>query len=146
MPSYKVHLSVGLVAASMAAAAYMYFFNMLATPLSLVMIILCTLAGALLPDIDTKSQGQKLWFGIDAIILVYALLIKNYILATCLGITAMAAILSGHRHVFHSLIFWIVTAGIALLVLSSNCSLPTCYYCASIYVGVLTHLLLDWWF
>ena len=61
MPGYKGHLVGGAVAYGVTV----YLLRSLnPTAITLVEWFVCTLAGALFPDVDTKSKGQKYFYSV----------------------------------------------------------------------------------
>lgn len=101
MPGYRGHLMVGV-----AVWAFAIFFFSALSSISLLTggWLLCTLAGALFPDIDTKSQGQRLFY--IAIFLSYPILFYYRYIATCLflGFFCCVPLFVRHRGIFHS--YW----------------------------------------
>ncbi|MGC2310143.1 MAG: hypothetical protein WA432_00805 [Candidatus Babeliaceae bacterium] len=87
MPSYKGHLLGGLVVYSIALL-------FMATTLSWLTKgewLLCTLFGALFPDIDIKSKGQKLFYAL--LLVIGSFFIKSDQKTTRLSSPGM----NGHR-------------------------------------------------
>ena len=100
----------------------------------------------LLPDIDTNSKGQDVFFGI-ALVFDLLLLWQGYIQAAAyLGLIAMLPVVGKHRGWTHSKITMFVLP-LPILVfpyLYNEKTLPVAlvYYGAAV-VGYFSHLLLD---
>lgn len=63
MANYRGHLFGGIVAYALPVAAGVpALLGRGLTPQNLVVWLLCSVAGALFPDIDIHSQGRKLWY------------------------------------------------------------------------------------
>lgn len=107
----------------------------------------CTFAGALFPDIDIKSKGQKLFYWIIVLSLLVLFGVYQQVrLVACLGIVAMSPMLVNHRGLFHRLWF-IILCSIALWW-SVSLWWPLATYavlCDLIFfiAGVTSHLWLD---
>ncbi len=102
MPNYKGHLVGGIV------AFFIVINIIIVRKVSLVIALewLCfTLLGALFPDIDTKSKGQKIFYK-ALVVLLFILLIKQCFSAIILlSFIACLPLIVRHRGMCHELWF-----------------------------------------
>lgn len=106
----------------------------------------CTVLGSLFPDIDTKSKGQKFFYGALAAVLVILALKHAYAALTCVAVVAFLPLLSDHRGIFHTWWFLFLVIGGStggLLFLFPQAYTPILSGAAFFSVGVASHLLLD---
>jgi LexA-binding, inner membrane-associated putative hydrolase len=154
MPGYKGHLVGGCCAYSVVLGAMYILGNSFRPSFStLILWLMISLAGALFPDIDTKSKGQKYFYWILFWFLMWRILqFKKIPSDDCFNIVALTAIVAlipllvPHRGITHQ--EWFVTgiAGIAWIVL---CRVFPCH--ASVIplqltffvVGAWSHIWLD---
>lgn len=108
--------------------------------------LLCTIAGALFPDVDTHSQGQRLFY--FAMFLAYPVLLLNQQFSVCLLLGFFCCIppFVRHRGIFHR--YWfltLLTACASLLLLSAFPSHHVAIICnASFFLlGSCSHIMLD---
>ncbi len=145
MPNYKGHLVGG-------AAAYTLLFLLLLrnsiTPSFITAgeWLICALAGALFPDIDIKSRGQKYFYRI--VLLLFSILIiqKQFELLAFGSIIATIPMLVRHRGIFHRLWFVVLMPMLiwALVALSTPELSTTVWYDVLFFiVGAISHLWLD---
>lgn len=111
--------------------------------------LLFSLAGALFPDIDTKSKGQKLFYWFLLFFFFFAILKENFSVCAILGIIAIIPMLVRHRGLFHSL--WFITVISSLIVFFGGIYFPCYKYIlffdmSFFFVGALSHILLDFGF
>lgn len=146
MPGYKGHLVGGAVVGGVVLGALVW--SGVYTPeLRHVVVLGClTLLGALFPDVDTDSKGQRLFY-LMLVILDAALLIQGqYKWAAILGFAAMFPALGAHRGWTHTWWAMLVTP-LPLVALpvwiygSSPASLAPFYL--AVVTGYASHLLLD---
>ncbi len=146
MPEYKSHIAGALVlgAGGLAAVNWLGWFQ--PEPLQAVFLMGCVLLGALFPDVDTDSKGQKLFYLLLLIIHLTLMSLGEYKWAAILGFCAMLPVAAKHRGFIHT---WWAMLGIPLVIfilpllfydVSWILLLP--YYLAAVY-GYFTHLLLD---
>jgi len=144
MPNYKGHLAGG-------TAAYAVLFLLLRSSIKPSFITACewlvfALAGALFPDIDIKSKGQKYFYRI-VLLLFIILIIQNQfeMLAGC-SVIAILPMLARHRGLFHRMWFIVslpllIWVGVALL--SPQLSRVIFFDVLFFITGALSHLWLD---
>jgi membrane-bound metal-dependent hydrolase YbcI (DUF457 family) len=143
--NYKGHM-IGallfLIASLMMLAAAGYYIK----PLFIMQAIFFVILGALFPDIDTKSKGQKLFYAVLFIVVIGLLVYKRYYAGLALALLGFCPLFVNHRALFHT--FWF--SGVVVIVLVLGCH----FYCPAytnagirnglfFLVGVLSHLILD---
>ena len=67
----------------------------------LSLFFVCAVAGSLFPDIDVKSKGQKLFYGIMAPAYIFLFTQDQYALCFLVGLCALLPIMCTHRGLFH---------------------------------------------
>ena len=105
MPGYKVHLTGGAVAFTVVLVATGGYTSSFVTWAEWLVF---ALAGSLFPDIDTKSKGQKLFYNIIFVLLLFFLVLRNYGALVILALAACIPLLVNHRGIFHRA--WFVVA------------------------------------
>lgn len=144
MPNYKGHLAGGFIAYGLTVGMLIVYCQ--PTFFTAVEWLLCALAGALFPDIDIKSKGQKLFYWVLLLIFVFLMLRKHFEILAVLSIVAITPLLVKHRGVFHRL--WFVVSVPALAAFCLSMYVPT--YASIIFfdtiffiAGAISHLWLD---
>jgi hypothetical protein len=147
MPNYKGHLAGGLVVYLIIIYCIMaHYFVSFATGFEW---LLFTLAGALFPDVDIKSKGQKLFYFI-VLLLFIMLLYYGYTQGLILlGVISIVPVLVRHRGIFHRLWFVVAVPLLGALILCTY--MPTCDRIIMIdalffIIGAISHLWLDFGF
>jgi len=143
MPNYKGHLCGGLVA---------YLCVMLAmVTIKPSMLTACewlcfTLAGALFPDVDVKSKGQKYFYYFIFAVFVMLMCQGKHYYVSCLSIIAITPMLVRHRGVFHQIWFLIMISvgswAIASFFLPAL-TRPLLINMLFFIVGCVSHVVLD---
>lgn len=143
MPNFKGHMLGGLVA----YGCITFFTGSQHSALSTHAIGLsATLAGALFPDVDIKSKGQRLYMKVLALILIMSIFLQAYIPLVFVLALFFSSLILPHRGPFHDL--WFITAVLALVDIGLMVALPhrrleiammSLFFLA----GVISHLLLD---
>ncbi|MBI2352710.1 metal-dependent hydrolase [Candidatus Dependentiae bacterium] len=147
MPSYKGHLVGGVIVYLIALCSmqYIVFFDIAL----LIQGLLFCLLGALFPDIDTKSKGQKLFYIFWLIVLFYCFLRHYQNLFVFVSFLGALPLLSRHRGLFHSVGFLLF---ILLIIICSffNFSKKIDYLLlinsGFFTIGFLSHIFLDKFF
>ncbi len=144
MPNYKGHLVGG-------AAAYTLLFILLRNSVTPSFItagewLVFALAGALFPDIDIKSRGQKYFYRIVLLLFFILIIQKQFELLAFGSILATIPMLVRHRGIFHKL--WFVILMPMLIWLFVTITMPelstTVWYDVLFFiVGAISHLWLD---
>lgn len=154
MPGYKGHLAGGLATAVICTVAVSLlpyqqlaeYANLLHGWQTLAGVFMVAMLFALFPDIDIKSEGQKLFYW--GLFILDALLIwsKQIHAAAYLGFIAMLPLLGKHRGWTHSVFaaFIVPLPIIAIPYLYDGRTLPASalFYGAAV-TGYLSHLALD---
>lgn len=154
MPGYRGHLAGGLAAAVICTVAVgvmpyqqlAQYAHLLQGWQILTGVFIVAMLFALFPDVDIKSEGQKLFywaaFLVDAFLIWYGFVH----VAAYLGLLAMLPLLSKHRGWTHSpLAAFIVPAPMLIIPYLYDdhaLALGVIFYAASV-VGYLSHILLD---
>ena len=106
MPNYKGHLVGG-------AGAFGILFFALRSSCNPSLFtgvewFVFTLAGALFPDIDIKSKGQKYFYWAVLLLFTFLLLKKQFESMACFSFVIITPMLVKHRGIFHR--FWFVVS------------------------------------
>jgi|SRR5579875_115606 membrane-bound metal-dependent hydrolase YbcI (DUF457 family) len=144
MSLYKGHLVGGSVAFTLYIIALVVFFSFEPGFKVLTWFGLCML-GALWPDVDTNSLGQKLFYGIFLILDAFFLLTKHYKDAALLGFFALLPIVGKHRGWTHTIwAAFVVPSPLLLLpVIRPGLNAGGLEYYIPVVIGYLSHLILD---
>lgn len=143
MPNYKGHLFGGL------CTFLIIFILFLYNKITLYVggeLLLCLLLGALFPDIDTKSKGQKIFYRLLFVILIFLFIQQKFFEIAFFALVAFLPLLVKHRGLFHNL--WFIT--FVSFVPYFYCWLYIPKYCPALLlhtvffvIGIITHLWLD---
>ncbi|MCX5922487.1 MAG: metal-dependent hydrolase [Candidatus Dependentiae bacterium] len=143
MPGYKGHLVGGLIVGGLG----LYVVQSLQpTYMAMAEWVLCALAGALFPDIDIKSKGQKVFYRF-LLVLFGFLLIKGHIqIFILMSVLAVVPMIVRHRGLFHKL--WFVVGFPTIVALCITAYFPDyrsiLFYDVSFFIaGAVSHLWLD---
>jgi membrane-bound metal-dependent hydrolase YbcI (DUF457 family) len=142
MPAYKTHVAVGCLWGLSA-----YYILALHYPLtSITFLLICAIAGALFPDIDTKSKGQKIFY-VGILCLIFICLKKHQVFyALSISIISFIPILVKHRGLFHNMWFVFLLIALSSYITAHIVPAYTWYIIrgASFFaLGVMSHLWLD---
>src|SRR5437868_222807 len=105
MPNYKGHLCGGFVAYLCVMLAMVSIKPSLFTACEWLFF---TLAGALFPDVDVKSRGQKYFYYFIFAVFVMLMYQDKHQMVSCLSIIAITPMLVRHRSIFHKIWFLII--------------------------------------
>lgn len=143
MPSYRVHLVGGLV-------TYLAILQMMkhSNPSSITIAfgLLFCLLGALFPDIDVKSKGQKVFYSLLLGLLMMLLYQRMYCLFAVMSFLGIIPILVKHRGIFHHIWFLLSMSFLGTLIVKSSCGtyerlmVNNCWF---FFAGTVSHVLLD---
>lgn len=145
MPGYQAHSAAGATVAAAGLTAA-WFWGGLRDPVLMVALSGICLVGALFPDIDTHSKGQKFFYllllAVDAVLLWRRCMTE----AAWLGLVAMVPPLLQHRGLTHS--WWCLLLLTGSLFLAPQwlglCTQAEIAPCAVAFgTGYASHLLLD---
>lgn len=102
--------------------------------------------GALFPDIDIKSKGQKLFYSLTLLILCIFLWYERFDLFIGLSLLATVPLLVKHRGLFHQLWFLIfisITTGLVVGSIRSDFSVWAMENSLFFLAGAISHIVLD---
>ncbi|MBT3455485.1 hypothetical protein HN446_00295 [bacterium] len=143
MPGYKGHVIGG-------AVAFVLLFSFMdlsqVSHITFVEWFLFTIMGALFPDVDIGSKGQKLFYSLLLIVLAILAFYGRWFTCGILCFVSLFPILVRHRGLFHKWWF-ILIVPMPLMLYLANCwpkfshslSWATIFFM----VGIFSHLLLD---
>ncbi len=150
MPGYKGHLTGGLTAFGITYVAVTATKTIIVSGIiPVVGLLICTLAGSLFPDIDIKSKGQKYFYWLVLVSLIYLAYHKQFMPLAYVAIAATIPMLVKHRGIFHNV--WFLIGGLGALSYTLMLYMPkheqtvfvhTLFFLA----GALSHLWLDFGF
>ena len=148
MPGYRGHLAGGIVAFAVTCLAIKFFHPESVNHFKDVALGLAVcLLGALFPDIDIKSVGQRIFYFAVFPLIVLAIATKQFLLLSVLSVIALIPVLVSHRGLIHK--WWFVVFApliIPVLFLYQNGILFMSSVTVYLYFvsGALSHLLLDY--
>jgi len=143
MPNYKAHLAVGFL-------TYVGVINLIpshyyATDMIADGLLLC-LIGSLFPDVDVKSNGQKIFYSLLAVLMIHLVMLKAWFWLSLVALMAIVPLLVRHRGIFHNILFLLFLG--LLFALGAQCftyDRMSLILCNSLFftVGCVSHVLLD---
>jgi hypothetical protein len=143
MPNYKGHLWGGLVAYMTVMLVVVKMSPSLVTGAEW---LLCALAGALFPDIDIKSKGQKYFYWVFFVLFLFLFYRKQYGVLSCSSLFMFTPMLVRHRGIFHRYTF-IIALPLCLWLTSTllcpELSRPLFFNMAFFVAGGVSHIFLD---
>lgn len=98
MPNYRGHIVGGCVTFALLFFLVSSAYTSYTTAAEW---LLCTLAGSLFPDIDTKSRGQRYFYWIVLSMLLYLIVQSRLDLLALVSVCAVTPLLVRHRGIFH---------------------------------------------
>ena len=143
MPGYKGHLVGGTVAGALGIVVLQQVHPSYAL---IAEWMVCAWAGALFPDIDIKSKGQKVFYRILLVVFAYLVMTRRFQLFMLLSVLAVVPMIVRHRGLFHKI--WFVI-GFPLVVAWCIASSFPVYKAILLYdvsffiAGAISHLWLD---
>lgn len=143
MPNYKGHIAGGFVFYALALILCAFYY---VPPFKIAMWLLCTIAGALFPDIDIKSKGQQFFYKVVLLTVSCCVLYKSYFSALFLCFFAFLPLMVKHRGIFHHLWFLVALVSLVCEVLCYTFPIYQDMIIAnSIFflLGIVSHLWLD---
>lgn len=143
MPSYRGHLAGGLVTYLIILQALQYV-----QPPAMILIqgLFFCLLGALFPDIDVKSKGQKIFYSMLFVVLLLLLYAQMYCFFAVSSVLGTLPMLVRHRGIFHHIWFLLAMAIAGSCVVKIWCgpySEMMMYNCWFFFAGALSHVVLD---
>lgn len=145
MPNYKGHLFGGFAVFLLSLFAMCALTTFPGYTTALEWLFFCC-AGALFPDVDTKSKGQKWYFRVLFILLIYAFLNQNMAIVWFILFSFLVPHIVVHRGIFHRMWFVIAIplgAGILLCTHFPRCRTIIWHDILFFIIGALSHLWLD---
>jgi len=115
-------------------------------PVSAAALVTVTMLAALLPDVDTDSKGQHLFYGLLLAVDAGLIFFKHYKWSAILGLVAMLPAVGRHRGWTHT--WWAmlavpgVLAAVPAVVLDLSPEAVGPYFAAAV-LGYGSHLVLD---
>jgi len=143
MPSYRGHLIGGFLTY---VGILQLLKNMHLSGFMIIQGLIFCLLGALFPDIDVKSKGQKVFYSMLLVLLIWLLYKKMYCLFAVMSLLGIIPILVRHRGIFHHIWFLFSMAVISTLVIRSQCGgfeNMMLYNCWFFFAGTVSHVVLD---
>lgn len=143
MPNYRGHL-IGGTAVYLVALHFVQGYNP-SLSYAIQGFFFC-LIGALFPDVDIKSKGQKLFYYFVLVALCFFLWYKRMDLFIALSLLSVIPLLVRHRGLFHRVWFLIfLSTSTALLIGSyhSNYSSWAMHNALFFLLGALSHVFFD---
>ena len=143
MANYKGHVFGGVVAYVLVAiviSSYCMCTKFIGNG------FLFAIAGSLFPDVDIKSNAQKIFYALVFVSMLILAIQNKESLAVFLGMISFLPLFVKHRGLFHS--FWfnfiLTVLAISFICVNSplNCT-STIYYAIFFLAGILSHLFLD---
>lgn len=104
------------------------------------------LLGSLFPDIDVKSKGQKIFYTLLLIFLIYCLCIQRWDLFALLSLLAVIPLLVKHRGIFHSIWFLLFLTLVIMIcgkIFYKEYELLCLSNAFFFFAGCLSHVVLD---
>jgi hypothetical protein len=144
MPNYKGHLVGGVAVYGLVLCGVIGMIK--PTFLTAVEWLLFTLAGALFPDIDIKSKGQKYFYYVVFLFFVVLAVQRRFEMLACFSFIIISPLLVRHRGIFHSPWFVIAVSLFAWVVVSMvkpKIAQQFFYDILFFIAGALSHIWLD---
>lgn len=143
MPSYRGHLVGGLL-------TYLAILQIMKqndpSTMTIFFGLLFCLLGALFPDIDVKSKGQKVFYSLLLGILIMLLYKQQYCLFAVMSLLGIIPILVKHRGIFHHIWFLLSISFLGTVAVKSWCGsyenimINNCWF---FFAGTVSHVVLD---
>lgn len=109
----------------------------------------CALAGALFPDLDTKSRGQRYFYWLMLVVFIYLVILQRLDLVAIVAILCIVPLLTRHRGLFHQTWFILlcsVVSWVMVYILFPTYSHAFAYNVLFFISGALSHIWLDYYF
>ncbi len=146
MPGYKGHIAGALALGAGALASLNWLEWYQPEPLHALAFMGCVLLGALFPDVDTDSKGQKFFYLLLLAINLTLMALGLYKWAAVLGFLAMIPVAAKHRGFIHTWWAMLIIPMLIMLLPALFYQIPLIillpFYLASVF-GYFTHLLMD---
>ena len=144
MSQLRIHIAGGAAAFVLYAGVLLVFFSLEPTP-ALLLWGCVALMGALLPDVDTNSHAQKLFYGLLLAVDLFLIVDSHYREAALLGLLALLPQIAKHRGWTHSLVAALVLPSPLLIAPLAGIRLPYggLEYYVPFLLGYTSHLVID---
>ncbi len=144
MPNYKGHLIGGIAAYGLLLCALLGTIK--PSLLTASEWLLFAFAGALFPDIDIKSKGQKYFYYVVLFVFVILVIRQRFEVMACCSFLIISPMLVNHRGIFHHpwfviampLIVWIIISNVVPSI-SQHIFFDMLFFI----IGALSHIWLD---
>lgn len=123
--NFKGHLFLGILGSS-GLLALLFKAGVVLTSWQYVIVVTLVIFFGLFPDIDTSSVVENFFYFGMGLVMLYLIYLKNYFLASIIGLFGVFIKAGKHRGITHSFAFFIVV------------SLPFFYYDYFYGISVLT--------
>lgn len=146
MPGYRTHTFGGLIAAAGTLSGLSFLGWYTPDLFTAAMLTTTAMLSALLPDVDTDSKGQHLFYGALLVVDAGLIYLERFRWAAVLGFVAMLPAASRHRGFMHR--WWAmvvvpaVVAAAPVVALDLGWEAVGPYYGAAV-LGYGSHLVLD---
>ena len=146
MPGYRAHVSFGIILYVITLITVATFLVFSPPFFTAIEWFLCTIAGSLFPDIDTKSKGQLIFYKVISFLLLFLLWKQKMIAFIWLSLIAFVPLMVHHRGLFHKLWFVLLLPFIVALLLATYAG---CYQTHVVInglffsLGAVSHIVLD---
>lgn len=148
MPSYKGHIVGGI------AAFFIVHHTLIKVlhyqplnPKEIFLAVSFCVLGALFPDIDIKSVGQKIFYGLLTIVTFTSIIAKQWTIIPLFSLLGIFPIFTKHRGITHT-IWFALSAPLLIPLVILYCSPQydkTAWLLYSYFAsGALSHILLDY--
>ncbi len=144
MPNYKGHLVGGIV--TYALLFFLVVGVLYPSHLTACEWLFFTLAGALFPDIDVKSKGQKYFYHCIFLFFIVLVVQGQFHMLTCCSFIIITPMLVKHRGFFHSPRFLIAMPLLVWLCVSiAKPHLMQAFFFNTLFfiAGAMSHVWLD---
>lgn len=144
MPGYKGHCTGALIL--YALILYISYAFLRPSYIYIIELGICTLIGALFPDIDIKSKGQKYFYWIFVLCLILLCLHQAFVIAALCSILFLTPMLVRHRGIFHNPWFLIIgpfCCWLIMMIYSPVIARKMQYHLLFFVIGALSHIWLD---
>ncbi|MCF7899987.1 metal-dependent hydrolase [Candidatus Babeliales bacterium] len=111
MPGYKAHMGAGAVVFAITLVGITHFIMPHPHIEITIQWFFCALIGALFPDVDTKSQGQILFYHSITPLLLFLWWQRQTGIFIWVTFLALLPVLANHRGLFHRPWFIILISG-----------------------------------
>lgn len=147
MPGYKGHLLGGFFFAVMGLVGAVLLGWLGGDPLIAAGLIGFCLLGALFPDVDTDSKGQRLYYVVFAAVDLGLIIRHYYMWSAWLGFFAMLPAIGSHRGWTHTwwamLLVPLPILIMPLILLGAEAVVGFLPFYVAYVIGYFSHLLLD---